>query len=97
LPEPDPEAEFDMALARAGVVAPPERRTAMMEGFRAWCEMRKLLNEPMPLATEPAFALTQPAGPRAFSSQAESLGDSENATKQNFGGGSPRHDAAGRL
>jgi hypothetical protein len=37
---------------------------AMMEGFRAWCEMRELLNEPMPLATEPAFALTQPAGPR---------------------------------
>jgi len=64
IPEPDPEAEFDMALARAGVVVPPERRAAMMEGFRAWCEMRKLLNEPMPLATEPAFALTQPAGPR---------------------------------
>jgi hypothetical protein len=97
LPESDPEAEFDMALARAGVIVPPERRAAMMEGFRAWCEMRKLLNEPMPLATEPAFALTQPAGPQAFSSQAESLGDSENATKQNFGGGSPRHDAAGRL
>jgi hypothetical protein len=97
MPEPDPEIEFDMALARAGVVVPPERRAAMMEGFRAWCEMRKLLNEPMPLATEPAFALTQPAGPRAFSSQAESLGDSENAIKQNFGGGSPRHDAAGRL
>jgi hypothetical protein len=86
-----------MALARAGMVVPPERRAAMMEGFRAWCEMRKLLNEPMPLATEPAFALTQPAGPRAFSSQSESLGDSENAIKQNFGGGSPRHDAAGRL
>ena len=97
MPEPDPENEFDMALARAGVVVPPERRAAMMEGFRAWCEMRKLLNEPMPLATEPAFALTQPAGPRAFSSQAESLGGSENATKQNFRGGSPRHDAAGRL
>ena len=97
MPEPDPEIEFDMALARAGVVVPPERRAAMMEGFRAWCEMRKLLNEPMPLATEPAFGLTQPAGPRAFSSQAESLGDSENATKQNFRGGSPRHDAAGRL
>ena len=97
MPEPDPEAEFDMALARADVVVPSERRAAMMEGFRAWCEMRKLLNEPMPLATEPAFGLTQPAGPRAFSSQAESLGDSENATKQSFGGGSPRHDAAGRL
>ncbi|MCA3271433.1 MAG: hypothetical protein ING12_05490 [Roseomonas sp.] len=97
MPEPDPEAEFDMALARAGVVVPPERRAAMMEGFRAWCEMRTLLNEPMPLATEPAFGLTQPAGPRAFSSQAESLGCSENATKQNIRGGAPRHDAAGRL
>ncbi len=97
MPEADPEIEFDMALARADVVVPPERRAAMMEGFRAWCEMRKLLNEPMPLATEPAFALTQPAGPRAFSSQAESLGDSENTTEQNFRGGSPRHDAAGRL
>ena len=97
MPEPDSKAEFDMALARAGLVVPPERRTAMMEGFRAWCEMRKLLNEPMPLATEPAFGLTQPAGPRAFSSQAESLGDSENATRQNFRGGSPRHDTAGRF
>ena len=97
MPEPDPETEFDTALACAGVIVPPERRAAMMEGFRAWCEMRKLLNEPTPLATEPAFALTQPAGPRAFSSQAESLGDSENATKQNFRGGSPRHDSAGRL
>jgi hypothetical protein len=97
MPESDPEAEFDMALARADVVVPPERRAAMMEGFRAWCEMRKLLNEPMPLATEPAFALTQPAGPRAFSSQAESLGDWENATKQNFRAAPPRHDVAGRL
>ena len=97
MPESDPEAEFDMALARGGMVVPPERRAAMMKGFRDWCEMRKLLTEPMPLATEPAFALTQPAAPRAFSSQAESLGDSENAIKQNFGGGSPRHDAAGRF
>ncbi|MFO0404589.1 MAG: hypothetical protein ACK52P_23225 [Alphaproteobacteria bacterium] len=64
MPQPDPEAEFDMALARAGVVVPPERRAAMMEGFRAWLEMRKLLNAPMPLATDPAVALTQPAGPR---------------------------------
>jgi len=96
MPEPDPETEFDIALARAGVVVPPGRRAAMMEGFRAWLDMRKLLNEAMPLTTEPAFALTQPAGPRAFSSQAGSLGDSENAIKQNFGGGSPRHDAARR-
>jgi hypothetical protein len=64
LPESDPEAEFDMALARAGLVVPPERHAAMIEGFRAWCKIRKLLNEPMPLATEPAFALTQPAGLR---------------------------------
>jgi hypothetical protein len=97
VPEPDPEAEFDMALARAGIIVLPERRAAMMEGFRAWLEMRKLLNEPMPLATEPAFALTQPAGPRAFSSRAELLGDSGHAIKQNSGGGAPRHDAAGRL
>ncbi|MFM7692566.1 MAG: hypothetical protein ACKPAC_24375 [Alphaproteobacteria bacterium] len=62
MPEPGPEAEFDIVLARAGVVVPPERRAAMMEGFRAWLDMRKLLNEPMPLATEPAFALTQPGG-----------------------------------
>ena len=59
-----PVALTEAALARAAVVVPPERRAAMMEGFRAWLEMRKLLNEPMPLATEPAFALTQPAGPR---------------------------------
>ncbi|MFM8615211.1 MAG: hypothetical protein ACKOC9_10945 [Alphaproteobacteria bacterium] len=62
MPEPDPETEFNIALARAGVIVPPERRAAMMEGFRAWLDMRKLLNEPMPLATEPAFALTQPGG-----------------------------------
>lgn len=64
MPEANPEAEFETALASAGIVVPPERRAAMMEGFRAWLEMRKVLREPMPLATEPAFALTQPAGPR---------------------------------
>ena len=30
MPQPDPEAEFDMALARAGVVVPPERRAAIL-------------------------------------------------------------------
>jgi hypothetical protein len=64
MPEANPETEFEAALASAGIVVPPERRAAMMEGFLAWCEMRKVLREPMPLATEPAFALTQPAGPR---------------------------------
>jgi hypothetical protein len=64
MPEAKPETEFETALASAGIVVPPERRAAMMEGFLAWCEMRKVLREPMPLATEPAFAVTQPAGPR---------------------------------
>jgi hypothetical protein len=64
MPKANPETEFETALASADIVVSPERRAAMMEGFLAWCEMRKVLREPMPLATEPAFALTQPAGPR---------------------------------
>ena len=61
---PDLETEFDAAIARAGLTIAPDRRDAMLEAFRAWRDLRKELTAPMPLATEPAFALRQPAGPR---------------------------------
>lgn len=57
---PDPDTEFDIALARAGVSVPPERRAAMMEGFLAWRALRGHLDEPLPHATEPAFGLRLP-------------------------------------
>jgi hypothetical protein len=51
MPSPDPETEFDVALARAGVSVPPDRRPAMMEGFLAWRALRAVLDEPMPRTT----------------------------------------------
>jgi hypothetical protein len=60
---PDPETEFDIALARAGIVIPPERRAAMFEGFLAWRALATALDEPMPRTTEPAFGLRQPRTP----------------------------------
>lgn len=57
----DPETEFDIALARAGLSLPPERRAAMYDGFLAWRSLRAALDEPLPHATEPAFGLRQPA------------------------------------
>ena len=61
MPIADPETEFDIALARAGITVPPERRAAMFEGFLAWRVMRATLAEPPPPATEPAFGLRQKA------------------------------------
>lgn len=61
---PDLEAEFDAAIARAGLTVTPDRRPAMLEAFRAWRELRQHLLVPMPFPTEPAFGLHQPAGPR---------------------------------
>jgi len=63
MPAPDPETEFDIALARAGLTIPPERRAAMFEGFRAWRSLRAALDEKLPQATEPAFGLRQPRTP----------------------------------
>lgn len=63
MPVPDPETEFDIALARAGLSLPPERRAAMFEGFLAWRVMRATLEEPLPPATEPAFGLRQKRTP----------------------------------
>ncbi|BDG73810.1 hypothetical protein [Roseomonas fluvialis] len=63
MPAPDPDTEFDIALARAGVTVPPDRRPAMMEGFLAWRALREVLDEPMPRTTEPAFGLRQPRTP----------------------------------
>lgn len=63
MPVPDPETEFDIALARAGLSIPPERRAAMYEGFLAWRVMRATLAEPLPPGIEPAFGLRQPRTP----------------------------------
>jgi hypothetical protein len=60
---PDPETEFDIALARAGIAVPPERRAAMLEGYLAWRDLATALDEPMPRTTEPAFGLRQPRTP----------------------------------
>lgn len=59
MPEVDPETEFDICLARAGITLPPERRAAMFEAFLAWRSLRAPLSEPLPHATEPAFGVRQ--------------------------------------
>lgn len=64
MPAPDPETEFDIALARAGLTLPPERRAPMFEAFLAWRALRAALDEPIPVTTEPAFGLIQPGPAR---------------------------------
>jgi hypothetical protein len=63
MPTPDPGTEFDIALARAGLTVPPERRAAVFEGFLAWRTLRAALDEPLPSTTEPTFGLRQPRTP----------------------------------
>ncbi|MBP0465172.1 hypothetical protein J5Y09_14700 [Roseomonas sp. PWR1] len=64
MPVPDPETEFDIALARAGLTLPPDRRAPMFEAFLAWRTLRAALDEPIPVTTEPAFGLIQPGARR---------------------------------
>lgn len=50
------EADFHALLRIAGVAVPPDRRAAMLDAYRSWLELVEVLDEPLPMAEEPAAA-----------------------------------------
>ena len=52
LDEADLQAEFDALARRAGIEIPPERRAALLEGFRDLRKMTALLHHPRPATSE---------------------------------------------
>lgn len=47
-------AEFDRAMARAGITVPPERRPALIAGYEDLKRRMMLLRQPREAAAEPA-------------------------------------------
>ncbi len=50
------EADFQALLRIAGITVPPERYAIMLDAYRNWLELVKVLDEPMPTPEEPAAA-----------------------------------------
>jgi hypothetical protein len=48
------EREFDMLMARNGLVVPPDRRAGTIVVYRELMRMTELLRQPMPLESEPS-------------------------------------------
>ena len=51
----DPGAEFDLAMARAGVRVAPQRRPALVAGYEDLKRRSVLLRQPRDASAEPAF------------------------------------------
>jgi hypothetical protein len=50
------EADFRALLRVAGIAVPPDRTAAMLDAYRRWLELVKVLDEPLPMPEEPAAA-----------------------------------------
>lgn len=50
------EADLQALLRVAGITIPPERYAIMLDAYRSWLELVKVLDEPMPMPVEPAAA-----------------------------------------
>jgi len=50
------EADFQALLRVADITIPPERYGIMLDAYRNWLELVKVLDEPMPMPVEPAAA-----------------------------------------
>lgn len=50
------EADFQALLRIAGITIPEDRYAIMLDAYRNWLELVKVLDEPMPMAEEPAAA-----------------------------------------
>lgn len=50
------EADFQALLRIAGISFAPDRTPVMLEAYRNWLELVKVLDEPMPMPVEPAAA-----------------------------------------
>ncbi|MBK1660045.1 hypothetical protein [Paracraurococcus ruber] len=49
-------ADFQALLRIAGITIPAARYDIMLDAYRHWLELVKVLDEPMPMAEEPAAA-----------------------------------------
>lgn len=49
-------ADFHALLRIAGITIPPERHDVMLDAYRHWLALVKVLDEPMPMPVEPAAA-----------------------------------------
>lgn len=50
------EADFQALLRVAGIAIPPDRHEIMLDAYRHWLELVKVLDEPLPMPVEPAAA-----------------------------------------
>jgi hypothetical protein len=50
------DADFQALLRIAGITIPPDRIPVMLEAYRHWLALVAVLDEPMPMAEEPAAA-----------------------------------------
>ncbi len=50
------EADFQALLRIAGISFAPDRYPVMLDAYRNWLELVKVLDEPMPMPVEPAAA-----------------------------------------
>jgi hypothetical protein len=53
-PDKTLENEFDMLMARAGAVVPPDRRAGVVAGFEDLRRLTALLHQPRTAASEPS-------------------------------------------
>lgn len=50
------EADFQALLRVAGITIPADRYAIMLDAYRNWLELVKVLDEPMPMPVEPMAA-----------------------------------------
>jgi hypothetical protein len=50
------EADFQALLRVAGITIPPDRYAIMLDAYRNWLELVKVLDEPLPMPVEPMAA-----------------------------------------
>jgi hypothetical protein len=50
------EADFQALLRIAGIRFAPDRYPVMLDAYRNWLELVKVLDEPLPMPVEPAAA-----------------------------------------
>jgi hypothetical protein len=60
---PAGDAEFDAAMARAGLQVPYELRAGTYQNYRQLRQLADLLHQPLSLEAEPATVFQMPTGP----------------------------------
>ncbi len=50
------ESDMRMLMRQAGLTLPEDRMAVMLESYRRWLDVVRILDEPLPYADEPAVA-----------------------------------------